>query len=82
MSDFGWIPVKERLPEDTLAKLVTIKVDFPAVCKGITIDMAYYLGKKWYFKCSGREIRDLKITAWAPLPEPYKEESEDEKADD
>lgn len=34
MSDFGWIPVTERLPEDTLAKLATIKIDFPAVCKG------------------------------------------------
>lgn len=81
MSDFGWIPVKERLPEDTLAKLVTIKIDFPAVCKGITTDVAYYLGKKWYLVGSGVELRGLKVIAWMPFPEPYKEESEDDHTD-
>ena len=79
MSDFRWIPVTERLPEDTLAKLVTTKIDFPAN-KGFATDVANYIDGKWYFSRSRIEVC-LEITAWMPLPEPYKEESEDDHTD-
>lgn len=79
MSDFEWIPVTERLPEDTLAKLVTTKIDFP-VNKGFATDVANYIDGKWYFSRSRIEVC-LEITAWMPLPEPYKAESNEAKCD-
>ena len=79
MNEMKWIPVTERLPEDTFAKLVTTKIDFPAN-KGFVTDVANYIDGKWYFYRSRIEIC-LEITAWMPLPDPYKEESEDDHTD-
>lgn len=76
MSEMRWIPVTERPPEDTLAKLVTIKIDFP-VNKGFATDTANYIDGKWYFSRSRIEVC-LEITAWMPFPEPYMEGSEDD----
>lgn len=61
----GWIPVEERLPEDERMVLVTCQTK-----KGIrSTNRAYYDGKFWHGSGSMSGV-----TAWQPLPEPYKEE--------
>lgn len=65
----GWIPVSERLPEESGEYLTWVRYDgreFRAIdeidCDGIV--------KEW--NCSS----DYKIIAWQPLPEAYKSEEE------
>jgi hypothetical protein len=62
-----WIPVSERLPE--------------GYCLFCDIDGDVYYGhiydKKWW--AEGQNDRIKNVTAWMPLPEPYKSESEEEK---
>lgn len=59
----GWIPVEERLPEDERMVLVTCQTK-----KGIrSTNKAYYDGAFWHGSGSMSSV-----TAWCPLPEPYK----------
>lgn len=59
----GWIPVEERLPEDERMVLVTCQTK-----KGIrSTNRAYYDGAFWHGSGSMSSV-----TAWQPLPEPYK----------
>ena len=62
----GWIPVKERLPEEDGKYIVCWCGDW-----GASICFAEYskCGKYWYER-NGSEYRG--ITAWMPLPKPYK----------
>lgn len=61
----GWIPVEERLPEDERMVLVTCQTK-----KGIrSTNRAYYDGTFWHGSGSMSSV-----TAWQPLPEPYKED--------
>lgn len=61
-----WIPVSERLPEAVGYYMTT--VDYEKY--GLVTGQRYYHGKilGWEDDC---------VTAWMPLPEPYKEESEE-----
>lgn len=59
----GWIPVNERLPEDDTTVLVSCKTR-----SGTTFVRAgYCIYGSWHLNCEG-------VTAWRPLPEPYKED--------
>ena len=61
----GWIPVMERLPETDDMMLVTAKTQ-----KGQrNVNRAYYSNGFWHGSGSMANV-----TAWMPLPEPYKEE--------
>lgn len=60
-----WIPVAERLPERCNYYIVT---DFDKV------DEAYYNSDGRWFSWDGNKLKD--VTAWMPLPEPYKEGQE------
>ena len=88
-SPCDWIPVSERLPEKRGSYLVTQKAIFPGhILRRIVgyalnlhdVDEYDFKGKKrpgWYeydIEWGYRELED--ITAWMPLPEPYKAESE------
>ena len=65
LSNDGWIPVEERLPEDERMVLVTCQTK-----KGIrSTNRAYYDGTFWHGSGSMSSV-----TAWCPLPEPYKPE--------
>lgn len=62
----GWIPVTERLPE-------------PRIDVWCNSDLGQMVGyydetvETWY----GRDYLELMVTAWMPLPEPYREEEQD-----
>ena len=57
-----WIPCSERLPKRCNYYIVT---DFGKV------DEAYYDSDSRWFSWDGNKLKD--VTAWMPLPEPYKE---------
>ena len=61
-----WVPVSERMPEKIGTYMTT--VDYG--CLGIEVGQRHYHGKflGWEDAC---------VTAWMPLPEPYKESEEE-----
>ena len=61
-----WIPCSERLPED----------DGKYLCcwQGISVGTGMFLNG--YFRLYG-EIKDNLVTAWQPLPSPYREEADE-----
>lgn len=65
-----WIPVTERLPEEDTNVLVTV-----AKCR-CKVMYAKYDRQLQKF-CVGNYIRSKYVTAWMPLPQPYKAESEE-----
>lgn len=99
MSDFGWVPVTERLPEDLEEVIITwVNTNPPSYyesIKGVPFTgAAVFYNEDWYWysnttkdilaeygEFEGKRIRGIEITAWAPFPEPYKEESEDDHTD-
>ncbi len=60
-----WIPVSERLPEVNTRCLCTYEHK-----EGTCIDFGLYMKNGWFV--SG-------VTAWIPLPEPYKKEESDDE---
>ena len=61
-----WIPVSERLPEESLNSVLAWD-EYRNRCV-----FAQYYGGHWYLK---DEI--IKITAWQPVPEPYRGDTDD-----
>lgn len=66
MSEYGkWIPVSERLPEESLNSVIGWDTYRNRCC------FVQYLGGRFVL---GDDIDSVNITAWMPLPEPYKPE--------
>lgn len=58
----GWIPVEDRLPEESLNSVIGWDEYRKRCCF-----VQYYCGR-WIL---GNDVDSVKITAWQPLPEPY-----------
>ena len=69
----GWIPCSERLPEEKINPVTEDYYEYPVIYKNNdVVDIRYYKfgNGHWYH---GFQIMDDYVTAWQPLPEPYKE---------
>ena len=66
-----WIPVSERLPEEGGRYLVTISYDYfgEGPVREVMRNVFCINSKKWLYD-------NDEVTAWMPLPEAYKAESE------
>ena len=60
----GWIPCSERLPEESLNSVIGWDEYRQRCC------FVQYYGGRWIL---GNDIDSVKIIAWQPLPEPFKE---------
>lgn len=69
-----WIPVKERMPEESSAVLIWCPERKNIYC-------AYWEEKKWWIFGAGWEEVTDDVVAWMPLPEPYKAEKYEPKSD-
>lgn len=67
-----WIPVKERLPEESTAVLVWCPERKNIYC-------AYREVNQWWIFGAYFEKVTFKVTAWMQLPKQYKEENEDKR---
>lgn len=65
----GWIPVSERLPEESLNSVIGWDTYRNRCC------FVQYLGGRFVL---GDDIDSVNVTAWMPLPEPYRESEESE----
>lgn len=68
-----WIPVSERLPEDEQEVLITYKIN---VKHNVWSAIWDKLHGRFYDKKYSSYINLDYVTAWMPLPQPYKAESE------
>ena len=62
-----WIPVSERLPEESLNSVIGWDTYRNRCC------FVQYLGGRFVL---GDDIDSINVTAWMPLPEPYRESEE------
>lgn len=73
LSNNGWIPVEERLPEEGQKVLVWYEYfrygEYD--CMFETYGIGWQFDGYWSGDVSGRQTRCI---AWQPLPEPYKED--------
>lgn len=64
-----WIPVSERLPEESLNSVIGWDTYRNRCC------FVQYLGGRFVL---GDDIDSVNVTAWMPLPEPYRESEEED----
>lgn len=64
-----WIPISERLPEKDVYVLATTEWGAVTVAE-------MYSADEWFIHEGATNAETDEITAWMPLPEPYKAESE------
>ena len=72
-----WIPTRERLPESGGFYLATVILDGPIIDNDRTtfesVEIAYFTTSRTWADWDSEDV-----TAWMPLPEPYKNNSLDE----
>ena len=72
-----WIPVSEELPEDEGLVLVTVNDKHNNLTfENALITGCYCYAEGWILE-GYIDWVDPNVTAWMPLPEPYKEQNED-----
>ena len=68
-----WIPVEERLPEekgDITKDFNLFKESLHLITDGVNVTIATFDGG--YFRCCDDYVPYTDVTAWQPLPKPYK----------
>ena len=73
----GWIPVSERLPEDGYGVLVTVNGKHDNIIFLDALETAEYDGDFGWIVKGHPKWTDPNVTAWQPLPEPYKESEQE-----
>lgn len=68
---FRWIPLSEREPEDNRSVLVSMKSGEVTMGRRFDDDPG-----DWYLGYESDYASDEEVTAWAPLPEPWKGEKD------
>ena len=71
MTENGWIPVTERLPKDDVLVLVTVSGIYNAITFVDAIQMGEHDRQGWFIK-GYEECDNPNVTAWMPLPVPYR----------
>ena len=74
-----WIPVTERLPEaeemgDTGVIATVVGEEGNVTYRHDIVPDAWYENGSWHVY--GVRLKNARVIAWMPLPEPYKEEQE------
>ena len=72
-SNDDWIPVEERLPEekgDITKDFNLFKESLHLITDGVNVIIATFDGG--YFRCCDDYVPYTDVTAWQPLPKPYK----------
>lgn len=70
----GWIPVEERLPEDDDFVLVTVTGIYNALTFSSAIQLASYCKDDGWFIEGYPDWENPNVSAWRPLPDPYRPE--------
>lgn len=75
----GWIPVSERLPESNKPVLCWVKSTTIASGETYIIgscDNGYWFLQTYEIGTNSFPVKDYKVVAWQPLPEPYQPKGE------
>ena len=72
-----WIPVSERLPENGCGVLVTVNGKHDNIIFLNALEIAEYRNTEGWIIEGYLDWLDPDVTAWQPLPEPYKEREEE-----
>lgn len=74
-----WIPCSERLPDECMNCLITVKTDAYFCNPHYENYIAWFDGKDFVYEYKNKSIvAKISIIAWQPLPESYKAESEED----
>ena len=73
----GWTPVTERLPENGYGVLVTVNGKHNDIIFIDALEIAEYDGDFGWIVEGYPQWTDPDVTAWQPLPEPYKESEQE-----
>ena len=68
----GWIPVTEKLPENGCGVLVTVNGKHNNITFVNALEIAEYGNTEGWIIEGYLDWLDPDVTAWQPLPEPYK----------
>lgn len=75
----GWIPVEERLPEDDDFVLATVTGIYNVLTFSGAIQLASYCKDDGWFIEGYPEWENPNVSAWRPLPDPYRPERSEEE---
>lgn len=73
----GWVPVTERLPDNGYGVLVTVNGKHNNITFENALEIAEYDNTEGWIIEGYLDWIDPDVTAWQPLPEPYKESAEE-----